>query len=60
MVWIATPRGSHALIFLSISLTGGAINFIVTISRLRAPGMGVNRMPLLNYSTLTMSARDWG
>ncbi len=44
-----------ALILLTISTTGGAINFIVTIMRLRAPGMSVNRMPLFLYSTLTTS-----
>ena len=44
-----------ALIFLTISGTAGAINFIVTIFRLRAPGMTISRMPLLLYSTLTVS-----
>ncbi len=43
------------LIFLTISTTAGAINFIVTILRMRAVGMAVSRMPLLNYSTLTTS-----
>ena len=44
-----------SLIFLTISTTGAAINFIVTILRLRAPGMAISRMPLFLYSTLTVS-----
>ena len=46
---------SYALIFLTISTTAGAINFIVTILRLRAPGMTISKMPLLCYSTGTVS-----
>ena len=45
-----------SLIFLTISTTAGAINFIVTILRLRAPGMTLDRTPLLCYSTCTVSA----
>ena len=44
-----------ALIFLSISTTVGAINFIVTAFKLRAPGMSIGRMPLALYGTLTAS-----
>lgn len=44
-----------ALIFFTISQTAGAINFLVTIYRHRAPGMSMNRMPILAYSTTTVS-----
>jgi cytochrome c oxidase subunit I len=45
-----------ALIFLTVSTTVGAVNFLVTIFRLRAPGMTISRMPLFMYSTATTSA----
>ena len=44
-----------SLIILTISTTGRRINFIVTILRLRAPGMAISKMPLFLYSTLTIS-----
>jgi len=44
-----------SLLFLSISTTVGAINFIVTIFKMRAPGMSINRMPLYVWSMLATS-----
>src|SRR6266571_3875456 len=43
------------LVFLSISTTVGSINFIVTIFKLRAPGMSLNRMPLFVWAILATS-----
>ncbi len=43
------------LIFLGISTTVGAINFIVTILKLRAPGMSINRMPIFCWAMLATS-----
>ena len=44
-----------SLILLTVATSGGAINFIVTIFHLRAPGMAISKMPLFLYSTLTVS-----
>jgi cytochrome c oxidase subunit 1/cytochrome c oxidase subunit I+III len=46
---------SLALIFNGMASTVAAINFIVTIFRLRAPGMSLNRMPLFVYAMLAVS-----
>src|SRR5918999_4290895 len=38
-----------------MSTTAGAINFIVTIFKLRAPGMTLSRMPLFAWAVLVTS-----
>src|SRR3954451_9973431 len=43
------------LIFLTISTTAGAINFIVSAFKLRAPGMSINRVPLFVWSLVVTS-----
>jgi cytochrome c oxidase subunit I+III len=43
------------LIFNGIATTVGALNFIVTIFKLRAPGMSMNRMPLFIFAMLAVS-----
>jgi len=43
------------LIFITISTTVGAINFIGTIMKMRCPGMSLNRLPLFLYGTMTAS-----
>ncbi len=46
---------SLGLIFLSIATTAGALNFIVTIFKMRAPGMSLSRMPLFCWAILVTS-----
>ena len=43
------------LLLNSISSTAAAANFLVTIGRLRAPGMSLNRMPLFCFAILATS-----
>ncbi|HEX3432018.1 MAG TPA: cytochrome c oxidase subunit I [Rhizomicrobium sp.] len=46
------------IILLGISTTVGSINFVVTFLRLRAPGMSLNRIPILAWGTVTASAAN--
>ncbi|HEX6490498.1 MAG TPA: cytochrome c oxidase subunit I [Gaiellaceae bacterium] len=43
------------LIFNGVASTAAALNFIVTIFKLRAPGMSLNRMPLFCFAMLAVS-----
>jgi cytochrome c oxidase subunit I len=43
------------MILLGLSTTVGSINFVVTLLRTRAPGMSINRVPILVWGTLTAS-----
>jgi heme/copper-type cytochrome/quinol oxidase subunit 1 len=47
-----------ANIFLGVSTILGSLNFIVTIMRMRAPGMSLNRLPILSWGTLTISVAN--
>jgi cytochrome c oxidase subunit 1/cytochrome c oxidase subunit I+III len=46
------------MILLGISTTVGGANFVVTFLRLRAPGMSVNRVPIMIWGTLTASVAN--
>jgi cytochrome c oxidase subunit I len=43
------------MLLLGISTTVGSVNFVVTLFRTRAPGMSINRVPILVWGTLTAS-----
>src|ERR1700748_3775495 len=49
---------SLGMILLGISTTVGSINFIVTFLRMRAPGMSIDRVPIMVWGTLTASAAN--
>jgi heme/copper-type cytochrome/quinol oxidase subunit 1 len=49
---------SLGMIFLGVSTSVGAANFIVTVARTRAPGMSIDRLPIMVWGTLTASAAN--
>jgi cytochrome c oxidase subunit 1/cytochrome c oxidase subunit I+III len=46
------------MVFLGLSTTVGAINFIVTFLRMRCPGMSISRVPIMIWGTLTANAAN--
>jgi cytochrome c oxidase subunit I+III len=46
------------LLLLAVSTTVGSINFITTLFKTRAPGMSLNRMPIIVWGTLTASVSN--
>src|SRR6202034_1524148 len=46
------------MVFLGVSTTVGSANFVVTAFRTRAPGMSINRIPIMVWGTLTASATN--
>lgn len=46
------------MVLLGVSTTVGSINFVVTLLRMRAPGMSINRVPILVWGTLTASVAN--
>jgi len=46
------------IIFVGISTTVGSANFVVTLLRTRAPGMSVNRLPIIVWGTMTGSVAN--
>ena len=43
------------LLLLGVSTTVGSVNFVVTLFKTRAPGMSLNRLPIIVWGTLTAS-----
>lgn len=58
---VACTNGMNAdfwalgVLMLGISSIAGSVNFVVTILKLRAPGMSINRMPLFTWMVLVFS-----
>lgn len=49
---------SLGMIFLGISTTLGAANFVATFFKMRAPGMSIARVPIFGWGSLTANAAN--
>ncbi|HEX6367452.1 MAG TPA: cbb3-type cytochrome c oxidase subunit I [Longimicrobium sp.] len=47
-----------ALLLLTISTTGTAINYVATFARVRAPGMSLGRLPILVWGTVSSACAN--
>ena len=52
---LGTDIYALGMVFYGISTTVGAINFVVSLLRTKAPGMSINRVPIIIWGTLTAS-----
>jgi cytochrome c oxidase subunit I+III len=46
------------ILLLAVSTTVGSVNFITTLFKTRAPGMSLNRLPIIVWGTLTASVSN--
>jgi cytochrome c oxidase subunit I+III len=46
------------VLLLAVSTTVGSINFVTTLFKTRAPGMSLNRLPIIVWGTLTASVSN--
>ena len=46
------------ILLLAVSTTVGSINFVTTLFKTRAPGMSLNRLPIIVWGTLTASVAN--
>ena len=53
--WVAWTTGRWGLLVIGIGTVSTAINFLVTIAALRAPGMSFKRLPLFTWMTAVNS-----
>ncbi|HEX8271487.1 MAG TPA: cytochrome c oxidase subunit I [Longimicrobiaceae bacterium] len=55
---LGTDVYALSLLLLTVSTTVGSANFVATLARTRAPGMSLDRVPILIWGTLTASVAN--